>query len=152
MITEIESDSSKATEELASHIGERLKGGEVIELTSDLGGGKTTFVRGLAKGVGSKDNVASPTFTISRLYKGSSLDIHHFDFYRLSEAGLMAEELAELISDPKNIIVVEWSEIVKDILPSERLTINFKIINDRKRKLQFTCPESLKYLIKGLEP
>lgn len=151
MITEIESDSSRATEELAARIGINIKGGEVIELTSDLGGGKTTFVRGLAKGIGSKDNVASPTFTISRFYKGSRFDIHHFDFYRLSEAGLMADELAEVISGPNNIIVVEWSQIVKAVLPSERLTINFRIIDDEKRQLQFTYPESLKYLVKDLE-
>src|SRR3989344_5721785 len=93
------STSSAETENLASKIGRALKGGELIELVSDLGGGKTTFVRGLAKGMGSRDHVSSPTFTICNTYKVKSKSSHaaqelwHFDFYRLHEAGLIEHEL-----------------------------------------------------------
>jgi len=79
----ITSESPEATEQLAEAIGRRLTGGEVIELVSDLGGGKTTFVRGLARGLGSADVVSSPTFTVSKVYKADKLELHHFDFYRL---------------------------------------------------------------------
>lgn len=65
---QIVSTSSDATEKLGEQVGKRLKGGEVIELISDLGGGKTTFIRGLARGMGSTDHVSSPTFTISKFY------------------------------------------------------------------------------------
>src|SRR5689334_25117700 len=106
-----------ATEQLGEAIGERLKGGEVIELVSDLGGGKTTFVRGLARGFGSSDRVASPTFTISKVYKSGSKELHHFDFYRLQESGLIAHELEEIIHDPMCTVVVEWAAVVKNVLP-----------------------------------
>lgn len=94
------SDSPEKTEVIAKNIGHHVKGGETIELVSDLGGGKTTFVHGLTAGVGSVDAVASPTFTISRQYKAGKLTIYHFDFYRLKEAGIMADELAEVINHP----------------------------------------------------
>ncbi|MBX4191001.1 tRNA (adenosine(37)-N6)-threonylcarbamoyltransferase complex ATPase subunit type 1 TsaE, partial [Candidatus Saccharibacteria bacterium] len=85
MIWQTVSTSSAETESIGSLIGASLKGGEVIELRSDLGGGKTTFVRGLAAGAGSKANVTSPTFTLSRLYPAKNFSIHHFDFYRLND-------------------------------------------------------------------
>jgi tRNA threonylcarbamoyladenosine biosynthesis protein TsaE len=87
------------TEQLAARLGRNLKGSEVFELISDLGGGKTTFVRGLACGMGSTDHVASPTFTISREYVAGELALFHFDFYRLSDPGVVAIELAEFIHE-----------------------------------------------------
>ncbi len=128
-----------------------MKGGEIIELISDLGGGKTTFVRGLARGAGSTDRVASPTFTISRVYQAGKLEIHHFDFYRLGEAGLIAEELAEIISDPHTVTVVEWADIVTDVLPDKRLTITIEKTPTDGRKLTFRAPESLQYLMKAVQ-
>jgi tRNA threonylcarbamoyladenosine biosynthesis protein TsaE len=112
---------------LGELLGSKLTGGEAIDLVSDLGGGKTTFTRGMAKGFDSQDNVASPTFTLNKIYKGrSGLEIHHFDFYRLSEPGIIADQLAESVSDDKVVTVVEWSDIVKDVLPPEHLTIKFE--------------------------
>ena len=148
---QIDSTSSEATEQLAERLGQSLKGGEIIELISDLGGGKTTFVRGLARGAGSTDRVASPTFTISRVYKTDDLEIHHFDFYRLGEAGLIAEELAEVISDPHVITVVEWADIVQDVLPQERLTITIEKTPADGRRLTFQAPASLQYLMKAVQ-
>ncbi len=104
-------------------MGRLFKGGEVIELVSDLGGGKTTLVRGLAKGIGSQDRVTSPTFTLARTYKGTRLSLHHFDFYRLSEAGVMNQELQEFLEQPNSVVVIEWSGLVKRSLPSDALQI-----------------------------
>lgn len=148
---QIDSTSSEVTEQLAERLGQSLKGGEIIELISDLGGGKTTFVRGLARGAGSTDRVASPTFTISRVYQAGKLEIHHFDFYRLGEAGLIAEELAEIISDPHTVTVVEWADIVTDVLPDKRLTITIEKTPTDGRKLTFRAPESLQYLMKAVQ-
>lgn len=142
----INSTSSEATEQLAEQLGSKLRGGEVIELVSDLGGGKTTFTRGIAKGAGSTDKVASPTFTISKVYKTEKLEIHHFDFYRLVEGGMAAHELHDLVGDPQTVIVVEWGGVVEDVLPKEKLTVDIKRTGEESRQLTFTCPDSLQYL------
>lgn len=139
--------SPEATEALAAEIGKRLKGGEVIELASDLGGGKTAFVRGLARGMGSHDHVASPTFTISREYHADELTLYHFDFYRLAEPGIMTAELAEFIHDPKAVVAVEWSDIVKHVLPEKRITVKLILTGESSRQLQFSYPETLAYLV-----
>lgn len=123
-----------------------MRGGEVVELVSDVGGGKTTFVRGLAKGMGSSDKVASPSFTLSREYRAGELTMFHFDFYRLNDPGIVANELAEVVGDPQAVVVVEWADIVEDVLPDERLTIHISSIDDTEREFRFSCPESLRYL------
>lgn len=153
-IWETRSVSPADTERLGELLGRNLKGGKVIELCSDLGGGKTTFVRGLARGLGSKDTVASPTFTLNKIYKGrEGTQIHHFDFYRLNEPGVVAEQLEESLNNPDVVTVVEWSDIVRNVLPSKRLTIEFKPAeNDPdERLITVTYPDSYTKLIKQLE-
>jgi tRNA threonylcarbamoyladenosine biosynthesis protein TsaE len=145
------SSSSEATEQLAERIGRHLKGGEVIELVSDLGGGKTTFTRGLVRGTGSKDKVASPTFTVSKLYDTDDFEIHHFDFYRLQEPGIIANELAEVTGDPKTVVVVEWADIVQDVMPEVRLRITLKQTPEGDREISLSVPQELDYLLEELE-
>ena len=106
------SESSEATEEIGRKIGMSLKGGEVVELISDLGGGKTTLVRGIAAGAGSRDKVSSPTFTLSKVYSANTFQIIHYDFYRLQDPGLMEFELAEALVDKQEVLIVEWANIV----------------------------------------
>jgi tRNA threonylcarbamoyladenosine biosynthesis protein TsaE len=141
------SNSQEETEALATKIGKRLEGGEIIELVSDLGGGKTAFVRGLAHGLGSEDIVGSPTFTLAREYHAGDLTLHHFDFYRLSEPGIVTNELAEFIDDPKAVVAIEWSGIVQHVLPAKRLTLRFTLTGETGRQLDFTYPSELAYLI-----
>ena len=125
-----------------------MRGGETIELVSDLGGGKTTFVRGLARGMGSADRVASPTFTISKIYDlPEQKQIHHFDFYRLAEPGIIADELAEVLEDPSATVVVEWADIVHDVLPQERLSVYIRQNPAGVREITFRYPETLSWLI-----
>lgn len=111
----------------------------MIELVSDLGGGKTTFVRGLARGIGSDDPVSSPTFTINHMYKGTEVTLYHFDFYRLVEAGVMREELAEILQDPKGVTVVEWGGIVEDVLPTRKLVITITATGEESRHYQLVA-------------
>ncbi|HUD06281.1 MAG TPA: tRNA (adenosine(37)-N6)-threonylcarbamoyltransferase complex ATPase subunit type 1 TsaE [Candidatus Saccharimonadales bacterium] len=146
----LDSLSEDETKRIAKLIGEKLKGGEVIELVSDLGGGKTTFVSGLVAGAGSNDQVASPSFTISKIYTANELTIKHFDFYRLADAGVIAYELAESADDPKTVIVVEWAGIVEKLLPDNRLKIEFSVKDEKARQLTFNYPKPTEYLIKGL--
>ncbi len=99
----------------------------VIELVGDVGTGKTTFTRGLAKGLGIKEPVTSPSFTISKAYaipSGGSLI--HYDFYRLSDPGLMVEDLEEALSTPSNIVVIEWGGSIASILPQDHTKITIK--------------------------
>ncbi len=128
-------------------IGRNLKGGEAIELIGDLGAGKTAFVRGLAKGMGSKDDVRSPSFTVGNQYRAGGVVLYHFDFYRLQEPGIMQQDLAEVLEDPKAAVVIEWSDPVKSTLPDNRLVIRITPTGENSRKFDFTYPESLKYLI-----
>jgi len=141
------STNSEQTEQLGERLGKSLKGGEVIELISDLGGGKTTFVRGLARGAGSKDKVASPTFTISKVYDCPDFQIQHFDFYRLHEAGIVADELAEVASDPKVVVVVEWSDVVQHMLPEQRLAVTLKQTPEGNRDITFHATSDLRSLL-----
>jgi tRNA threonylcarbamoyladenosine biosynthesis protein TsaE len=150
-IWETESTSLENTLQVAERIGSRLKGGEIIELVSDLGGGKTVFVRGLVKGTGSHDTVSSPSFTISNQYEAGELTIHHFDFYRLNEAGILEQEVAELISDPRAVVVIEWADIIEKVLPEDHLRVSITPTGENSRKLIFTYPTSYSYLFEGMD-
>ena len=143
--------SAEETERLAEKLGAVLKGGEVIELVSDLGGGKTTFTRGLVRALGSSDKVASPTFTISKVYDAGHLQVHHFDFYRLPEAGIIADELAEVAGDPQTITLVEWADVVQHVLPADRLTITITQTPEGNRQLDFQGPETVNYLVEAIK-
>lgn len=134
MIKEVKGES--ATREFGETVGHALRGGEIIELVGDVGAGKTTFVKGLAKGLGIDEDVQSPSFTISRVYEArDGLQLAHYDFYRLADAGIMADELDETMRDPRTITVIEWAGIVEGVLPKERLTIQFESPTETKRVL-----------------
>src|SRR6266496_4385034 len=142
-----QSNSLDDTQALAAAIGKVLRGREVIELISDVGGGKTAFVKGLARGLNVEETVQSPTFTISRIYNArDNLELHHFDFYRLSEAGIVADELAESLGEPNVIVAVEWGEIVHDVLPPHRITIKFAHTGDTERAITIATPQGLGYV------
>ena len=143
------STSQEQTMGIAQRIGAQLKGGECIELIGDVGVGKTTFVRGLAKGADSHDHVSSPTFTISKVYETPRFQIAHFDFYRLQEPGLIEHEIEEVADDKQAVIVVEWSEIVQHVLPENRIQITLTD-NESSKQVTFQYPKELAYLIESL--
>lgn len=147
---QINSESSEDSEKTAAILGSNLVGGEVIELVSDVGGGKTTFTRGIVKGTGSTDHVSSPTFTISNRYHAPQFQVHHFDFYRLHEAGLIEHELKEVLDGPNDVVIVEWSDVVKHVLPKDRLQIHIRTTGEHERTISFACPKKLDYLLKGI--
>jgi tRNA threonylcarbamoyladenosine biosynthesis protein TsaE len=143
---EIESTSSDDTLQLGEQVGRRLRGGEVIEMLSDLGGGKTTFVRGLAQGLEVDDVVHSPSFTVSNEYQGRELRLYHFDFYRLIDPGILRDELAEAMRDEKGVVVIEWADIVEDVLPADRLRIAIKSLGENLRQINLSTPKKLSRL------
>lgn len=146
---EVRSINPEQTERIGELLGEAIKVPEVIELLADLGGGKTTFTKGFVHGLGSKDKVASPTFTLNKIYKAKNIQIHHFDFYRLAEPGVVRDQLQESLKDPQVVTVVEWSDIVKDVLPEDRISVEFKAVPDNAeaRLIIFKFPQSKQSLI-----
>lgn len=148
----VETKNERETFMLGEKIGKQLRGGEVFELRSDLGGGKTTLVRGLVAGLGSDDAVASPTFTISKRYDSPRSTIYHYDFYRLAEAGLVAEELAEGFEDASGITIVEWADTVNEALPEQRIiiTLHKQADSNEHRKVEFLIPDELDYVVREM--
>ncbi len=143
--------NEKATEELGFKVGSRLRGGEIIELISDLGGGKTTFVRGLARGAGSKEHVTSPTFTIRNDYKAGKIKIAHFDFFRLdNDPGILSDLLAEAISDPDSVVVIEWADVLHGVLPREHVKLELSVTGYQERIARVFYPAELDYLFNGV--
>ena len=113
-----------------------VKGGDIIELIGDLGSGKTTFVKGLADGLGVKENVQSPSFTLSQQYETNKQAILvHYDFYRLNDPGILRHEIQDHVGNPEFITVIEWGNIVRDILPVDRLTMNIVAPNENTRRI-----------------
>lgn len=106
----------------------------VIELIGDVGTGKTTFTRGLAQGLGIKEPVTSPSFTISKQYAlPSGGRLIHYDFYRLQDPGLMAEDLSENLQNPNNIVIIEWGESISDLLPKNHRIIQFEYTDEGRK-------------------
>lgn len=136
---EITTKSLQETIDTGERIGNKLTGGEVIELTGDIGSGKTAFVRGLAIGMDSSDQVMSPTFTISRIYTSKNLELHHFDFYRLTDTGVVGAELSESINNPDVAVAIEWSKAVEDVLPEGRLQVSIVAVDEEERTLSFNA-------------
>ena len=123
--------------QLGEAIGRSVSGGEVLELVGDIGAGKTTLTKGVARALGINEPVQSPTFTISRVYDSpKGLRLAHYDFYRLSEAGIMGDEIREAMDDD-SVVVVEWAGAVDDDLPEDRLVVKITTISEEERLVEF---------------
>ena|SRR3989344_7590911 len=136
---EITSKNADETKKFGKDFGAKLKGGEVIALSGDLGAGKTTFVQGLAEGLGITDRIMSPTFLLMREHPvkfGGKL--FHIDLYRLEEN--IDQEVENLgIKDfwrkAENVVVIEWAEKAKDILPANTTWISFENVDENTRRI-----------------
>ena len=114
----------------------------IICLDGDLGSGKTVFAKGIANGLGIKEPVTSPTFTVIKEYLEGEMAMYHMDVYRLdgNTDGVGIEEYFT----KGGIVLIEWAASIKDILPEERLEIKFKVIDENKRSIIIT-PYGSKY-------
>lgn len=116
-----------------------LKGGEILALSGDLGGGKTTFVKGLAKGLGIRALVTSPSFVIVKEYKGRGLSksLVHVDLYRLKgPEEIESLGLSDYLGKPDKISVIEWAEKIKEILPKKTIWLEFEFVDEKTRKIR----------------
>ncbi len=126
--------SENETKALAAKIAQGINSG-VIALTGELGAGKTTFVQGFAKGLRVKDKIISPTFVLIRQHKIPKTNkiLYHIDLYRIEDfKGLGLEEIW---SNPNNIVLIEWAEKTKELLPKNTTYINFKVLDKNKREI-----------------
>ncbi len=133
------SKSEKETREFGEKLAKKISPPSIICLYGDLGGGKTTFVKGLAKGLKIKEKITSPTFIILRKYRGKkgkkSINFYHIDLYRTKEFELSNLGVEEILNEPNSIIAIEWAEKIKKFLPKKRIEIEFKFIDENTRKI-----------------
>ena len=140
------SNSVSETHIIAGNLLKKLDNTNLFCLYGELGAGKTTFVQGLAKALGIKKRVISPTFVMMREYpikflSPSSIIHHslliHIDLYRAeSEKDLKSINLEELWSNPKNLVIIEWAEKIKPILPKKRIDVKFEYASQNKREIE----------------
>jgi len=129
--------SEEETISLGKKIGAKLDGGDLLLLKGDLGGGKTTISKGIVAGLGAKEDVTSPTFTIEQIYKGKNdIYIFHYDFYRLLGGDIAEFEFLENLNSDKAVVLVEWPENLEADLPHERIEIILTFINETTREIQ----------------
>ena len=146
----IQINDEKAMRQFGQKLGSLARGGDVLELVGDVGAGKTTFVKGFAIGMGIDEDVQSPSFTISRSYAApGGLLLSHYDFYRLQDPGIMAVELHEVISLDDTVTVVEWANIVQDVLPNDRLTLRILADSEKTRQLVLMATGDRSRLLMG---
>jgi len=141
---EVFTKSATETEKLGQKIANNLKGGETLCFYGELGSGKTTFIQGLAKGLGIKKRVLSPTFIIMREYqirgrKRKAKRFYHIDLYRIkNKEDVEVLGLEEIWSNPENIVAIEWAEKIKEILPKKRIDIYFEYVLGNQRKISLS--------------
>ncbi len=129
--------SPAETEALGAALGEILQPGTVIAYRGDLGAGKTAFTRGLARGLGCRELVTSPTYTIVNEYLGGRLPLFHFDMYRLASSDDLWDIGWEDYLDRGGICAVEWSENVADAL-EDAITVHIEKMDEDTRKITIT--------------
>ena len=126
--------TKKMGEILAKEIlrAQHSKRARIIGLVGDLGGGKTTFLQGFARGLGIKEKITSPTFVIMKRFR----NFYHIDCYRIKKPKeLLDLGFKKIISDPQNIVAIEWADRIKKILPRGTIWINFEFIDSKTRKI-----------------
>jgi tRNA threonylcarbamoyladenosine biosynthesis protein TsaE len=116
------SGSESRTVKIGQLLGSCLENGYVVCLEGDLGSGKTVFVKGIAKGIGVKNVVTSPTFVLVNEYHGEK-NLYHFDVYRIQDAGEFLESGLDEYFDGSGVIVVEWADRVREALPDEKIRV-----------------------------
>ena len=134
--------SADETKKIAKELAQKIDHG-VIALVGELGAGKTTFTQGFAKGLGIKDKIISPTFVLIRQHQIPKLKktLYHLDLYRLENLKDIKELAIDELAQDGNIVLVEWAQKAKDLLPPETIWINFKSLDEHSREITVTFPD-----------
>ncbi len=133
------SDSEKKTKDIAGKIAGQSAGGKIIALEGPLGAGKTTFAQGFAQALGIKEPLQSPTFILMRQYKipgNEEGKLFHIDPYRLEDrAQAQSLGLDEIFANPRNIVLIEWADKLREELPKHHIRVQMKILSPEKREI-----------------
>ncbi|OGI25224.1 MAG: tRNA (adenosine(37)-N6)-threonylcarbamoyltransferase complex ATPase subunit type 1 TsaE [Candidatus Moranbacteria bacterium RBG_13_45_13] len=132
----------KQTQGLGEMLAKELRGGEILALTGELGSGKTTFAQGVLKGLGVKGPYTSPTFVVLKHYRIMNYElgirnVYHIDAYRVGVKDILDLGWEEIIANKKNIVIVEWAEKMKRIVPERAVWISFRHKGKEKRGISF---------------
>ena len=126
MVKKIESYSEKDTFDTARKLAEVSKKGDIYALVGDLGVGKTAFAKGFAEGLGIRESIVSPTFTILQIYESGRMPLYHFDVYRIGDVSEMDEIGYEDCFWGDGVSLVEWADIVRDIFPENTVKVTIE--------------------------
>lgn len=131
------SENLKETQEIGKNLAEEIKKRRIFIIKGDLGAGKTTLVQGFAKGLGISQKVNSPTFILMNKYPfKKNKFLYHLDLYRINKKKeLESLDIKEVINNKNNIVMIEWPEKIKDILPKDTVYIEMKVLEENKRKI-----------------
>ena len=120
-------------------LAKKLKPGTVIAMVGDLGTGKTTLTKAIAKGLGVKETITSPTFTIVKEYEDGRMPLYHFDVYRIGDIDEMYELGYEEYFYGQGVCIVEWADIIEELIPDDAIRINIEYgTNEGERIYQCT--------------
>jgi len=137
------SKSENDTKNYAKNLASELKPKDIVILTGDLGSGKTKFVEGFLSYFGLEQEISSPTFTIVNEYKKNEINIYHFDVYRLSDSSEFSEIGGEEYFE-NGICLIEWGELIEDILPKKYIHITFEK-DDENENIRRIYYENIEY-------
>lgn len=155
MSREIITTSSEETQKLAKEFAKKIKGGGIVCLEGDLGSGKTTFTQGLLSALSVEGPYTSPTFLVMKNYqkeipnpippkrdktppkRDKIQNIYHIDAYRVGPGDILNLGWEEMISNPENIIIVEWADRIRNIIPDSAIWLKFEWLSDNKRRIRF---------------
>lgn len=131
--------SDKETRVLGRKLANKLKNGDFLALYGNLGSGKTTFIQGLAQGLGVKRRIISPTFIIIRQYNLEKSTFFHIDLYRTQKPDdILGLGIDQIIASKNSIIALEWAEKLGDFLPKKRIDIKFNYLNENEREIKIS--------------
>lgn len=131
----ISTHSRRQTVLLGERIGRSLNPNDIVALSGELGAGKTTLAQGIAKGLGIKDWVTSPTFTIINEFKGT-INLYHVDLYRIGKIEEALEVEIEEYFTKGGVTVIEWSEKIRPLLPAGMIDIGIKMVSENDREFE----------------
>jgi len=133
----------KETQKLGELLAKEISGGQIICLSGDLGSGKTTFTQGFLKGLKVKGPYTSPTFVVMKQYVLKDKNIYHVDAYRIKAKDILNLGWEEMIKNKNNIIIIEWADRIKKIIPKDSVWIKFEWQDEHKRKMTFMSSRAL---------
>ncbi len=151
----LRSSHAEETHEIGKVLAGQVSGGDIIALTADLGGGKTTLTQGICAGLHVRDYVTSPTFTLIQEYQ-DDIPVVHFDFYRLQSVEEIENLGLEMYFNPRTLSIIEWAERGKSLLPEEiihirlRLVFEADVFQEDSRHIEIESPADRP--IRGMEP